>query len=248
MGEVVVQGGIDLSAFKQNPIILWSHNPEHPIGTATDIGIVSGKLLATIEFAPEGVSSKADEICGLVKGGLIKTVSIGFDPTETEPMDPTLRKGPQRYLSSTLLEVSFVAIPANTDAEVIERATVPGRRREGRRISAATAARIKDILAEGETTMEHHRNAIASHRECMKALADLVNENELQDGSEDVTDLNDGSDGSKSVAFMTKAERLAEVAALLGAPRAADGLPVGDMFKSDAHFAARIRDQLEHRR
>lgn len=120
-GEVIEQDGIDLSEFAENPIALWSHNAEHPVGTVKEIGIKSGLLQALVEFAPEGVSEKADEICRLVKGGIVKAVSVGFDPVEMEPMDPARPRGPQRYVRSKLLELSFVAIPCNRDAMVVER-------------------------------------------------------------------------------------------------------------------------------
>lgn len=121
-GEVIDQGGIDLSEFALNPILLWSHDPAQPIGTVTRIGVVGGKLQALVEFAPAGISHKADEICGLVKAGIVKTVSVGFDVDDMEPMDPKQPRGPQRYLRIRLLELSFVSIPCNPEAIVVERA------------------------------------------------------------------------------------------------------------------------------
>jgi HK97 family phage prohead protease len=119
--EVVEQDGIDLSVFTGNPIVLWSHNPEHPIGNVTQIG-TGAKLTAQIDFFPEGMSHKADEICGLYKAGLVKGISIGFDPIETTPMQPTQPKGPKRYLKILMLELSCVSIPANSKAGVVQRA------------------------------------------------------------------------------------------------------------------------------
>lgn len=122
MGDVVVQAGADLSVFKNNPIVLFSHNPEHAIGTASNVHIEDGCLVAEIEFAPEGLSKKADEICALVKAGILKSVSIGFDPIEAEPLNPSRPRGPQKYLKWTLCEISVVAIPANNDAIVTAKA------------------------------------------------------------------------------------------------------------------------------
>ena len=122
MGEIVEQQGADLSVYKNNPIVLFSHNPEHPVGTASNVRVERGMLLADIEFAAEGVSAKADEICGLVKAGILKSISIGFDPTDMEPINPSRPRGPQRYKKWTLCEISIVAIPANTDAEVTAKA------------------------------------------------------------------------------------------------------------------------------
>lgn len=121
-GEQIVQSGIDLTAYKTNPVVLFGHDPMMPIGLASAVGMAAGNLVATIEFAPEGVSQKADEICGLVKNGIVNTVSIGFDPIETEPMIVGKPKGPERYLRIELMEISFVSIPCNKNALVVQRA------------------------------------------------------------------------------------------------------------------------------
>lgn len=122
MGEVVTQTGADLSLYKDNPIVLFSHDPHHPIGVATDVQIVNGELIADIKFADEGVSQKADEVYRLVKADILKSISIGFDPTQTEPMDPSRPRGPQRYLKWALCEISVVAIPANPNAVITDKA------------------------------------------------------------------------------------------------------------------------------
>ena len=146
-GEVVNQSGINLVGFLANPIVLWSHNPEHPIDTVTSIGLSGGRLVAQVDFAPLGLSHKADEVCGLVKAGIVKGVSIGFDPTETEPMNPGRPRGPQRYVSSNLMELSFCSIPANPQAEVIQRNRSGNDRNSGARMSKAERLRRAVALA-----------------------------------------------------------------------------------------------------
>jgi uncharacterized protein len=226
MGEVVVQSGIDLSEFRQNPIILWSHNMEHPIGTAIEIGLQNGLLTAKIEFAPEGMSKKADEICAMVKAGLIKTVSIGFDPVKTEPMDNGRPKGPQKYTKSVLLEVSFVSIPANAEAVVTERAAGPGRTREGRRISAATAAALDRASSGMMDALDHH----AAAAKCLNGAQDEIDS--LMSGSEDDT----GGAGKSRIGSMTKAERVAEARSL--APRSAETMSRAERIAEARSLAA----------
>jgi HK97 family phage prohead protease len=121
-GEVIVQTGIDLGDYLANPIVLWQHDPEQPIARALDIGIVAGKLQALVQFPDAGVSAKADEVYGLIKAGVVNATSIGFDPVECEPMDPSRPRGPQRYSKSGLMEFSFVSVPANPGASIIARA------------------------------------------------------------------------------------------------------------------------------
>lgn len=116
-GEIVVQSGIK---FAESVPVLWQHDPNQPVGRAKPV-FVGDDLYADVEFAPAGISLKADETCGLTKCGVIDTVSIGFDPIDTEPMDEKRPRGPQKYLSCELLELSFVSVPANPEAQVVQR-------------------------------------------------------------------------------------------------------------------------------
>lgn len=116
-GDIVVQTGIK---FADTVPVLWQHDPNQPIGRAKPV-MKDGSLYADIEFAPAGISTKADEICGLAKAGVVDTVSIGFDTIAAEPMDSKRPKGPKKYLSIELLELSVVSVPANADAVVVQR-------------------------------------------------------------------------------------------------------------------------------
>lgn len=124
-GEVVVQAGIDTAAYMDNPVVLFSHDPNQPIARVTSMGLEQGILQATVQFPDAGVSTKADEVYGLVKAGVINTVSIGFQPTELLAMDPEQPRGPQRYVKSELLELSFVSVPANRGATIVARSHAP---------------------------------------------------------------------------------------------------------------------------
>lgn len=120
-GHILEPAGIDLRDYLRNPIILWQHDPECPIAIATAIGVRDGVLAARIEFAPPGASTVADQACALVKSGIVRGVSIGFDPKEFEPLDPKRPRGGMHITKADLLEISFVSVPADTGAGVTAR-------------------------------------------------------------------------------------------------------------------------------
>jgi HK97 family phage prohead protease len=116
VGDVMVPTGCDWTGFRGNPIVLAQHNPDHPVGTA-QIKARNGRIEALIDFAPKGITAKADEYCALYKAGVMTAASVGFDPIESVPIDG----GGRRYDKWTLLEISLVSVPANPSATVIER-------------------------------------------------------------------------------------------------------------------------------
>jgi HK97 family phage prohead protease len=124
---VVEPSGIDLTHYRRNPIILWSHMPEAPVGRAMIFDQRADALEGQIDFAPQGVSDIADQVCGLVKAGVINAVSIGFQPLDQEPLDPHDRRAGTRITRAELLEVSFVSVPADKGAIVLERSFGPAR-------------------------------------------------------------------------------------------------------------------------
>jgi hypothetical protein len=114
--DVMIPEGCELADYRNNPIVLAQHNREHPIGNAT-ISIVNGRVEALIDFAPKGISAKADEYCGLYKSGVLRAASVGFEPIEAEP----IKGGGTRFIKWKLMELSCVSVPANPSAVTLER-------------------------------------------------------------------------------------------------------------------------------
>jgi HK97 family phage prohead protease len=121
-GHILVPGGCRLENYRANPIVLWSHNPDLPIGNAPDIVVESDKIRARIAFAPAGISAKADEVCGLMKSGVVRAVSVGFNPIDGEALNASKPRGGQRFTDWELLELSAVSVPSDPDALVTARA------------------------------------------------------------------------------------------------------------------------------
>ncbi len=123
-GESISPKGIDLKAFKKNPVILPQHNYGRPaIGKATRVKVSDGKLMFKIQFPEEGVNPEADVYRKLYKSGFMNASSIGFIPREWEDGDG--KKTPWRtYTKSELLELSLVSVPANSEALATTRSAV----------------------------------------------------------------------------------------------------------------------------
>src|SRR4051794_39409494 len=76
-GHVLVSAGAELARYRRNPIILWQHDQKCPVGVAEEIAVYGDKITARVRFAPLGVSADADKVRGLVKGGIVRSVSVG---------------------------------------------------------------------------------------------------------------------------------------------------------------------------
>ena len=128
-GDMVIASGCDLSRYSKNPVVCWSHDYSRPpIGKATEILINSKSVDGKIKFAP---TAMGQEIFKLVKGGFLKTCSVGFITNKAlvagskeckEFCKKSMIDLPQnckRVITEwMLLENSMVCIPSNADALV----------------------------------------------------------------------------------------------------------------------------------
>ena len=125
--EVVLPVGMDKRDFMKNPILLWSHDPLHPVGKINALYRKDNGWDMEAELAdrPDGHQGewKADELHALMKAGILKGISIGFMPIDSrqpskkdlETYGQDLRRVITKY---KLCEVSLVSVPANQDALV----------------------------------------------------------------------------------------------------------------------------------
>lgn len=121
MGDVIIQNGIDLTAYRKNPVVLWGHSADVPIAKAIEINVKDGKLQATVQFPPEGDDEDSDWVYGKIKAGIVNATSVGFIPKDYEPLDPKSPWGGFKFLKSELLEFSFVSVPANAGCLIVGR-------------------------------------------------------------------------------------------------------------------------------
>jgi HK97 family phage prohead protease len=108
----------------------------------TEVRQVDGKdvLFQRVEFAVD-VSPQARVAYGLYRGGFLNAVSVGFIPLVWEDARPEQVGGgcewTRRYLSQELVEVSAVAVPANSEALML-----------GVRSGAVAPADVMELLAD----------------------------------------------------------------------------------------------------
>lgn len=124
MGDVISSDGWVTESFNKNPIALFNHNSDFPIGKWHNVRVEKGALRGHLQLAPEGTSPRIDEIRKLVEAGILCAVSVGFHPIESEPLKPVDggNKGAfggwigERFTKQELIETSLVSVPANPNA------------------------------------------------------------------------------------------------------------------------------------
>lgn len=159
MGDIIRVAGWELGNFKQNPMLLWMHDHNHPIGVveSTKKGKADDgrKALLTDSRIHEGAKSLKgldnEVIYQLVKDGDLPAVSVGFQALDvqrpqSEEERLKLGLGPYGvvYPQSELLELSVVSIGANPNAlrRSLDAAV------EAKRIDATTCEAISKMLAQ----------------------------------------------------------------------------------------------------
>jgi HK97 family phage prohead protease len=120
MGDVISASGWELENFHKNPVCLFNHRADFPIGRWKNLRAEKGALRGYLQLAPEGTSPRIDEIRRLVEAGILCSVSVGFHPLESEPLDKKAGSfGGMRFLKQELIETSLVSVPANPNALAI---------------------------------------------------------------------------------------------------------------------------------
>lgn len=118
MDDVIAADGWDVTNFKENPVALFAHNQELPIGKWKNIRVENKALRAELELAEAGTSPRIDEMRSLIAQGILRATSVGFRAHERKPREDS-KNGGIHFLKQELLEASIVAVPANPAALAI---------------------------------------------------------------------------------------------------------------------------------
>jgi HK97 family phage prohead protease len=131
-----------LERFLANPVALFAHDSRSlPIGRATQVGVVDGKLHGTIVFASAKANPVAEQVWQSLQEGTLRAVSVGFIPHSVR-VERENDRDVYVLSDNELLEISVVPIPANADALM--------RLRQ----KAAPAAQQRTTMAEKPATTE----------------------------------------------------------------------------------------------
>ena len=107
MAEAWTKGG--LSNFEKNPIILFNHDYNKPIGRATGLKVTDNGL----ELKAKISKSAPDHVAQLVKEGILGAFSVGFRVKDADYLTET---DGLKIKDAELFEVSVVSVPCNQAA------------------------------------------------------------------------------------------------------------------------------------
>lgn len=204
-GDVIAADGWDLRTFRKNPIALFNHNANAIVGTWANVRVEGKRLVGRLQLAAEGTSRLVDEVRRLSQQKILKAVSVGFRPIESQPLndkaDPEW--GPFRFLKCELVECSMVAVPANPNALEIGRSyqlsadirrQLSGKlaERELRATDTASPGKVarKPLPLSGSPVMSKLSKRIEEAQNRINKLKDqLVELSNLDDPDEDQTAL-----------------------------------------------------------
>lgn len=115
-GDVIRVAGWELKHYRANPIILFAHQKDNPVGTAAKVWVEDKKLMVRIKMADEGTSPFIDTLRKLLDQKIVRAVSVGFLPTKQpnyirDEKNDTITG--VEYVGQELLENSLVTVPAN---------------------------------------------------------------------------------------------------------------------------------------
>ena len=105
-GAWTKSGGLD--NYKNNPILLFNHNYDRPIGRAKELNVGDNGLDITAR-----ISKSAGEIKDLIKDGVLGAFSVGFKVKDADYISET---DGYKIKDAELFEVSVVSVPCNQNA------------------------------------------------------------------------------------------------------------------------------------
>jgi HK97 family phage prohead protease len=113
VGDVIDAKGWQLEEFKRNPVALWMHEHDKPIGKWANVQVRGKQLIGDLKLATTNLGQMAKK---LLEEDILRAVSVGFRPIDYDPIDKDDPWGAWHIKSANLLECSLCAVPAHQNA------------------------------------------------------------------------------------------------------------------------------------
>lgn len=210
-GEILSIEGVDLKAYKQNPVVLWAHDyGSLPIAKAVGIKKEDGKIVAKMEFNEN--DEFAMKVYQAIKDGFLNAFSIGFIPTDAKYIEG---KDALMWTQSEMIEFSVVPVPANAEALVQAKAlmaeaiTKAGKVLSAKNRDALVAARDAiDAVLNADQGEDDKNNEQKGLTEIIKNAASAA-----EDFSSQATEQEEGGRSSKKrKILLVKAKKAVQIA------------------------------------
>jgi len=118
-GDIIEQSGW---TFADHIPFLFSHDGRQlPIGKVEEPRVSEGRLLVDVQFDS---SEFAQEVKRMYRDGMMRHVSVGFDPIDYQKI-PDDERGRYRFIEQKLKEVSAVNIGANAETRPLSKSFDP---------------------------------------------------------------------------------------------------------------------------
>ena len=115
VGDVIKADGWNLQNFLKNPVALFGHDHKFIVGHWTDVKVQGKQLIGRLKLLPKGISERLDEVIAAVEAGILRAVSVGFNISDPQKVEPR-KDGGYTFKATELLECSLVSVPANPNA------------------------------------------------------------------------------------------------------------------------------------
>jgi HK97 family phage prohead protease/HK97 family phage major capsid protein len=194
--DIILADGWDIGNFQKNPIALFNHNSNAPIGKWTNVRVVDKQLRGHLELAPAGTSDRIDEIRKLIDAGILRAVSVGFRPKGSKPRPES---DGMYFTKAELIETSLVSVPANPNALAVAKslqispATIDvvfaGKGKDnGMRRRGLTGGQARNSSDTGKGTTMSYAQRITAAEQRLNGLRDQLNDHWAKTDDANVSD------------------------------------------------------------
>jgi len=127
-------GGVDMKAYRKNPVVLWSHGGDPhrgsvPIGNAVEVRVDGGRLIARVKFASDPFAAK---LLSFYRDGTLNGWEVSLLPYDASKpsaaeirSNKSLAKAETIIRRSELLAISACGVPSNSACLTLDEADRP---------------------------------------------------------------------------------------------------------------------------